>query len=282
MKIGILITCHNRCATTITCLEALSAQNLPQHTELAIYLVDDGCTDQTAETVLKRFPEVRVIPGDGNLYWCGGMRKAWCSAIADADYDCYLWLNDDVRLFREAVGVLVRSWQDAAAAGRPGIILGSTCDPDSDRPTYGGYCGDTMVEPSLEMQTCERMNGNIVLVPRAVLKVVGNLSPDFRQLFGDMDYGFRARTAGFEIWVAPGFLGHCRRNPCPPWDDPSVPFFQRWRSLHSPTAYPPRENYIFCKRHYKWRGLIRILKLYLRMSSPGSWHWLKQISGRNE
>ena len=90
----------------------------------------------------QHFPKVRIIRGDGSLYWCGGMRAAWCAAIAAADYDCYLWLNDDVELFREAIGVLIRSWQDAATAGRPGIILGSTCDPDSDRPTYGGYWGD--------------------------------------------------------------------------------------------------------------------------------------------
>jgi GT2 family glycosyltransferase len=280
MQIAVLLTCHNRCATTISCLEALSAQCLPEETELTIYLVDDGCTDRTAETVAQRFPEVRIIRGDGNLYWCGGMRQAWCAATAAADYDFYLWLNDDVKLFRESIGVLIRAWQDSAAAGRPGIILGSTCDPDSNRPTYGGYRGDKIVEPSLEMQTCERLNGNIVLVSRTVFNVVGNLSPDFRHIFGDMDYGYRARAAGFQIWVAPGFLGHCRGNPCPRWADPSVPFYQRWRSLHSPTAYPLRENYLFLKRHNKWLGPIRILKLYLRVSSPGTWHWLKGVTGR--
>jgi GT2 family glycosyltransferase len=125
------------------------------------------------------------------------------------------------------------------------------------------------------------MNGNVVLVPRAVFKVVGNLSPDFSHIYGDMDYGFRARKAGFEIWVAPGFLGQCRRNPCPPWADPSVPSWRRWRSVHSPTAYPPRESYLFCKRHYKWRGPSRILKLYFRVLFPGLWNRLKNVGASN-
>lgn len=282
MQIAVLLACHNRRATTIACLEGLSAQCLAQHTELTIYLVDDGCTDGTGAAVAQRFPGVRIIPGDGNLYWTGGMRLAWCSASAAADYDGYLWLNDDVKLFPEAVATLVRSCQDAAAAGRPGIILGSTCDPDNGQPSYGGHWGDKIVKPSLEMQACGRMNGNMVLVSSSVFKVVGNLSPDFSHLFGDIDYGFRARNAGFELWIAPGFLGQCRRNPCPPWADPSVPFFQRWRSLHRLTAYPLRENYLFCKRHYKWRGLIRILKLYLRVLFPGQWNGLKHLSGRSE
>lgn len=280
MQIAVLLTCHNRCAATIACLEALSAQCLPQHTELTIFLVDDGCTDHTAETVARRFPKVHIICGDGNLYWCGGMRLAWCSAIATADYDCYLWLNDDVKLFPNAVAVLVKSWQDATTAKRPGIIVGSTCDPDNGRPSYGGTRSDKVVEPSLEMQTCERINGNIVLVPRAVFKVVGNLSEDFRHVYGDMDYGFRARKAGFELWVAPGFLGYCRRNPCPPWADASVPFRQRWHSVHSPTVFPAREHYIFCKRHYGWQGLVRILKLYLRVLFPRPWSELKRVTGR--
>jgi GT2 family glycosyltransferase len=282
MQIAVLLTCHNRRAKTISCLDALSAQCLPRHTELTIYLVDDGCTDGTAKAVVQRFPEVRIIPGDGNLYWSGGMRLAWCSAIEAADYDAYLWLNDDVKLFPEAVAGLVTSWQNAAAAGRPGIIVGSMCDPDSGRPAYGGYSRDKIIEPSYEMQTCDRINGNVLLVPREVFTVVGNLSPDFSHLYGDIDYGFRARKAGFELWVAPRFLGQCRRNPCPPWADPSVPFSRRWRNLHSPTVYPLRENYVFSTRHYKWRGLIKILKLYLRVLFPGPWNELRHLSGRNE
>lgn len=281
MQIATLLTCHNRCATTISCLEALSAQCLPQDLELTTYLVDDGCTDGTAEAVMRRFPEVHVIPGDGNLYWSGGMRLAWRAASAACDYDGYLWLNDDVELTPLAISTLWMSLQKAAAAGRPAIIVGSTCDPeDTSLLTYGGRLGDRILEPSLEMQLCDTMTGNIVLVPRAVFRVVGNLSPDFRHIFGDVDYAFRAREAGFEIWAAPGFLGRCPRSPCPSWADPSVSFSRRWRSVHSPTVYPPRENYVFCKRHYGWRGFIRMLKLYLRVTFPGAWNWLKYVTGR--
>ena len=255
-------------------------QCLPNNAELTVYVVDDGSTDGTAAAVTHRFPRVRIIAGDGGLYWGGGMRLAW-SVAAAADYDAYLWLNDDTKLVSTAISTLLASLRTAASIGRPGIIVGSTCDPDSGRLTYGGYSGrDTLIEPAWQMQLCDTMNGNIVLVPYIVFQVVGNLCPEFRHNGGDMDYGLRARKAGFKIWVAPGFLGSCRQNPPPSWSDPSVPFRSRWRSLQGPKGLPVRERYIFCRRHYQLAWPLDILKLYLRVSLPGPWYWLKRLTGK--
>lgn len=277
MRIAVLLTCHNRRATTLDCLAALSMQCLPDDTRLTVYLVDDGSTDGTATSIGERFPEVRVVRGDGSLYWCGGMRRAWSEAMA-GDYDGYLWLNDDTRLLPTAVATLLMSCEEASSLGRPGIVVGSTCDPDDGRLTYGGYRGLRRVEPSDEMQACDTMNGNIVLVPRGVCKAMGNLSPEFRHNSADQDYGLSARKAGFEIWVAPGLLGQCRRNLGERWADPKVPFRQRWRSLQSPKGQPLRETYIFCRRHNGWRWPLDILKLCCRVLLPGPWESLKRAA----
>ena len=45
------------------------------------------------------------------------------------------------------------------------------------------------------------MNGNVVLISRAVVQRVGNIDPAFQQM-GDYDYGLRARAAGCSVWVA--------------------------------------------------------------------------------
>ena len=108
-------------------------------------------------------------------------------------------------------------------------------------------------------------------MPREVFTKVGNLSLDFRQMFGDFDYGLRARKAGFEIWVAPGFAGECSPNPCPTWADPKVPFATRWRHVHSPKGFPPHEHYIYSKRHFGWGWINRVLRIYLRVLFPGTW-----------
>jgi GT2 family glycosyltransferase len=281
MYIAVLITCHNRCATTIACLETLSVQQLPPNTTLTIYLVDDGSTDHTSSTVMQRFPHVYVIPGDGSLYWGEGMRLAWRSAAAQTDYDAYLWLNDDVILFPGAIATLVRSAEQADAIGRPGVIAGSTCDPDTGKLTYGGLRHlVTPIEPVDTLQPCDTMVGNIVLVPRDVYQVVGNITPAFRHNGGDRDYGHRAHNAGFHNWIAPGYLGACRQNGSPAWRDPSLPLAARWRYLNSPKGVPLRERYLFCKRHHGITWPLDLVKLCLHVMFPREWRWLKSVTGR--
>ena len=280
MQIAALITCHNRCAITIACLESLEAQRLPDGTRVTVYLVDDGSTDGTSETVRRRFPAVRLIQGDGNLYWGGGMRLAWSSAAADAAYDAFLWLNDDISLFPEAMYTLIHSCQTAAGIGRPGIIAGSSCDPDTGLITYGALrLRDKLIKPSSEMQPCDTMHGNIVLVPRAVFEAVGNISQQYRHNSGDRDYGLKAREIGFHNWVAPGFLGSCRGNGPELWTDPRLPLSERWRILNSLKGVPVRERYMFCRRHHGPRWPIDVAKLLLRVLFPAQWQRLKRLNG---
>ena len=59
---------------------------------------------------------------------------------------------------------------------------------------------------------CDTINGNLVLIPRALAPRLGNIDPGFAHAFGDLDYGFRARKAGARLWVAPGFAGRCAPN----------------------------------------------------------------------
>ena len=100
-----LLTCFNRRDTTLACLEALFRCDLPADTSLAVVLVDDGSQDGTGDAVLERFPAVRVIRGNGSLYWNGGMRLAYLATI-ELPFDDYLWLNDDTMLDPQALSTL--------------------------------------------------------------------------------------------------------------------------------------------------------------------------------
>jgi GT2 family glycosyltransferase len=80
-RIAVLITCHNRRDKTLKCFEALYKQESIEDLRLQVYLVDDGCTDGTAEAIIAEFPETRILKGSGSLYWCGGMRLAWEEAL---------------------------------------------------------------------------------------------------------------------------------------------------------------------------------------------------------
>ena len=91
MNIAAILTVHNRREKTLCCLrylfDALKAYNGQKGTTstiaLSVFVTDDGCTDGTANAIREKFPSegIHVIQGDGNLFWAGGMRLAWQTAI---------------------------------------------------------------------------------------------------------------------------------------------------------------------------------------------------------
>jgi GT2 family glycosyltransferase len=269
-SVAVLMTCHNRRETTLRCLGSLFSQLLPENIELRVYLVDDGSTDGTAEAIQQKYPSVVRIRGDGVLYWCGGMRLAWSEAMK-GDHDYFLWLNDDTVLLEQALACLIETSERMRGLDLcGGIIVGSVKDPSSGRLTYGGrFKSGSLVEPRDHPQPCDTMNGNIVLVSAEAAKKLGNISQCFTQKIGDWDYGLRAREAGIPVWIAPGYQGFGKRNALEKYILPSAPFKERWRFLHDPKGMPPSEYLIFLRRHYGFRWIYYLSKLYLTVCFPG-------------
>lgn len=272
-RIAVLMTSFNRRELTLASLAALFAQERPGAAELTAFLVDDGCTDGTGDAVRALFPHVRVLRGDGTLYWNGGMRMAFAAALRES-FDAYLLLNDDTRLNGDALTRLLECAERQRAGGTPAIVVGSTRSPLNGRLSYGGIrqkrhgFGVTFekVPPSEEEAVaCDTMNGNIALIPAEVTKVVGNLEARFHHHFGDLDYGLRARRAGFAVVVAPGYLGECASNSAGgTWRDTSLPLARRWKNLLSPKGQPPAEWLLFTRRHYGWRWLYYACSPYVK------------------
>jgi GT2 family glycosyltransferase len=252
-----LLTCHNRRDRTIRCLRGLFAQRA-DGVVLSAVLVDDGCTDGTGEAVRAEFPRLRVLRGDGKLFWCGGMRRAFAEAMRDGP-DYYLWLNDDVALAPHALASLFETAKGLPRKdGAYSIVVGSTRDPHTGAHSYGGVVRAgrwhplvyAAAPPANEPVRCHTMNGNCVLIPRVVAERIGNLDPAFTHGMGDFDYGLRAAEGGCSLWVAPGYVGTCARNSVAgTWQDASLPLAERWRGIRGPRGLPPREWAVYCRRH---------------------------------
>lgn len=257
IRIAAVMTVYNRKALTLECLDSLRTQQVPGGT-LDVFVVDDGSTDGTYEAVTHHHPEVRLIRGDGSLYWTGGMRRALAEAMAD-DYDYYLWMNDDTTLADNGVvALLLQTEQQLRQRGdAPVILAGTTRHPETGELTYGGQVRLsrrrrlkwTQVRPGNEPQRCETMNGNIVLVPRAVVQRVGNIDPAYVQPMGDLDYGLRASAAGCEVWIAPGTLGLCASHP--PRRTDLQPLRRELARMWSVKELAPKPWLVFTRR---WAG----------------------------
>ena len=268
-KIAVLMTCYNRRKTTLSCLAALEKQEC----NFDVYLVDDGSSDGTADAVNREYPQVRILQGDGNLFWVGGMRMAFAEAMKNG-YDYYLWLNDDTILEPQAIDKLLKIHHELASQDKAdSIVVGSTKDSITGQPTYGGAVKSKrwysnkyeFLQPQHELQECDTMYGNCVLIPHSVATKVGNIDSAFIHSFGDLDYGLRARQLGCSIWVAPEYIGTCSQNSVSgSWVDPNLSVMQRLSKAFEVKNFPISPWTKFVKRHSGFLWFVYWLLPYIR------------------
>ncbi|MHB1510721.1 MAG: glycosyltransferase [Acidimicrobiales bacterium] len=255
--IGALLTCHNRREYTLACLESLRAAAIPG-IRVDVHLVDDASSDGTAEAVAAADPDVEITVGSGELFWGGGMRLAFTRAVP-ARPDYLLWLNDDVVLDRDALERLLATYAVLCAGRQPlSVVAGSSRDPQTGATTYGGVrrtsrlrrMAFAQVPPTDTPQSCDTMNGNVVLIPRSVYSVVGNLDERFTHAMGDFDYGLRARSAGCQVFIAAGHVATCSVNTlADTYRDATLSRRERLRRVASPKGLPLAEWAALCRRH---------------------------------
>lgn len=272
-KVVFLLTVRNRRELTLRVLDSLLNNQALNTVKPKVILLDDGSSDGTSALVSAAFPDVRMLHGDGSLYWNGGMRVAFQAAVEEG-YDAYIWVNDDCVFYPDALHRLLKCAEYASEKWGPSIVVGSMLNPRTRRRSYGGIrkrgegfrlCFDA-IEPKENMaQQCDTMNGNFTLIPAEVVKVVGNLDGVFRHQLGDFDYGLRAKQAGFSVIVAPGYFGECADNDRGgTWRDRKMPFRKRWAHLMSPKGAPPKEWFTYVRRHYGWRWPLYAVSPYIK------------------
>ncbi|MCM0592911.1 MAG: glycosyltransferase family 2 protein [Gloeotrichia echinulata DEX184] len=253
-QLAVIMTCYNRRDTTLACLRALYQQTKP----FDVYLTDDGSSDGTSEVIKGVYPQVKILKGNGNLFWVGGMRLAFAEAM-QRGYEYYLWLNDDTLIESDVIERLLAIHQDLSEHDHSNsIVVGSTKDPNTEKPTYGGAVRSKrwysnkfeFLEPSEFLQECDTMYGNCVLIPDSVTKKVGNLDGAFIHSLGDLDYGLRARKLGCSIWIAPGYVGICSKNSIRnSWADTDLPLSERLKKVLHVKGFPLKPWTVFCSRH---------------------------------
>lgn len=277
MKIAVLLTTYNRRQKTLSCLEQLFRQKLPLNTSLEVFLTDDASKDGTQEAVKIMFPQVHVFHGTGSLYWAGGMRSTWEHALkSDADY--FLLLNDDTILHERAFEILLAC---KSVTAKPAVCIGSTID-DKGKVSYGGnklkskrFWRGYPVHSKNSYVHCDFANGNIMFVPREVVNSIGILSANYTHFLADYDYTLRAKKAGFDVVVAPGFLGSCVDDHGNNWMPQKSTLKQRLVYLKSPKGLAYKEYLKFISYHFPLSYPSAFFKLWLKTFFPFLWQTFK-------
>lgn len=186
-------------------------------------IVADSCsTDGSLQMLTEEFPEVRQIPLDRNYGFTGGYNRA----LAQVEAEFYVLINSDVEAGPDWLDALL-AWMDSHP--RCGI-----CGPkllsmgERNRFEYAGaaggyldffglpYCRGRVLGKTVEDRgqydspaPVSWVSGACLMVRSSVWKELGGLDDRFFAHMEEIDFCWRARAAGHEVWCVPqSFVFH--------------------------------------------------------------------------
>lgn len=260
--IYVIIPVHNRKEFTRGCLRCLQAQT---YHDFMTIVVDDGSTDGTAEMIATEFPTVKILSGDGNLWWTKAINWGVRYVLGRADleaHDAVLTLNDDLLVAPNYLAAIVADQQQQVPC-----LMGSV-SVDSANPTYLEYAGTACnyftgkttrlsrrfgnnlqrLQNSHRVLPTDDLPGRGTLIPVAVFQQIGLYDErNFPHYMADIEFSVRARRAGFPLFVSVSSVIHnyvgATRNKRQSWRS----FLRGFTSFMAPNYL--RTRYVFALRH---------------------------------
>lgn len=90
------IPVHNRVGLTMQCLGSIRQQTYSRY---EVVICDDGSTDNTSAILTDQYPEVKLLHGNGNLWWTGATNECIRYILNHAGPDDFVvTLNNDLEL----------------------------------------------------------------------------------------------------------------------------------------------------------------------------------------
>jgi GT2 family glycosyltransferase len=204
-RLTIIIPVHNRKEYTSQCLSSLRKQTFKEY---SIIVIDDGSTDGTKEMLALEYPEVRVLTGDGNLWWTRATNYGVKFALKNrADY--ILTLNNDTIAKEDFLEKMIY-WAEQI----PHALLGACAfDAVTKEPLYGGErinwltAGYTKLLDIIVMENWKGLHevthfpGRGLLIPAEVFRKIGMFEERiFPQSAADEDFTMKAIRAGYPVY----------------------------------------------------------------------------------
>ena len=217
-KIAFIIPVFNRLKYTKECLDILEQHKDTQFfkkNEISIIVSDDSSTDGTEEWIHSNHPNVIVLKGTGSLWYSGSLNLGIKYAFEKLDCDFIMvWENDiyPVDEYFNNLQLILEKWDGKTLICsklnyrvRPDIIfgLGGTFDP---RTGFRNLIGQQEPDGPQYNKIIEAdwFLGQGVLIHRDIIEKVGYFDEiNFPQYHADIDYGLRAKKAGYHNMVYP-------------------------------------------------------------------------------
>lgn len=283
-EVAVLLTCHNRKEKTLACLDSFHAAYKQKGYSFDIYLVDDGSNDGTGDAIKQWYPQIYYIEGNGHLFWAGGMRLAWRTALKRKKYYAFLLLNDDVVLFEDFLDNLLKTDEFSFNKnGRKGIYSGATIDNRTNKITYGGekittnhfIVQNRLLNPNEHPQECDLTNANVLWISKEVVDEIGIFDDVYTHGIADFDYSLRAVKKGIPVYLAPNIGGICIFDHDRNWKSNDTSLKERMLFLKSPKGLAYKEYLYYIRKHFPLYLPYSFITLWLKTYFPFLWDRFK-------
>ncbi|MEC3906299.1 glycosyltransferase family 2 protein [Tamlana sp. 2201CG12-4] len=217
----ILIPVFNELFFTKQCLNNLKEALLFYKSEIKdtfdikIILIDDGSTDGTSHWVSENYPEVKILKGDGSLFWSAAINMGIEYALKIPNISHVLFWNKDLYIEKDYLIQLhehiLKVDENVILASKlmrknePDTLFsfGGTYDPKTDKKINIGS-GKKDGKEFSERKQVDWCGGMAVVMPKEVFVIIGLCdSKNFPQYDGDCDFFLRAKKANFNLHIIP-------------------------------------------------------------------------------
>lgn len=222
LRLSVVVVSWNVCKLLRKCLQTLDVEiaSVPGLTT-EVFVIDNASADGSAQMVAAEFPQFKLIANDSNRGFAIANNQAM--KISRGEY--VLLLNPDTEIISGALGRLMQFLDQNAAAAivAPQLLNsdGSIQRSCREFPTFQGMLyellGLSRMFPThpifgrykmLEFdhdftRQVDQPEGACLLVRRSVIDQIGMLDEGFFMLFEEVDWCYRIKNAGWEIWFLP-------------------------------------------------------------------------------
>jgi GT2 family glycosyltransferase len=218
---SIVILNFNTKDLTLSCIDYCKRSDLG-NLAIEILLCDNASADGTVDAVRKCHPDVAVIQNKKNLGFAAGNNPG----ITRARGRYILLLNSDTEVSPGAIASMIRFMDAHPCAGAATcklVLSDGSMDPACHRgfPTpWVSFTYLTKLErlfPKTKVfgeyhqgykdlsvaHEVDCISGAFFMVRREVIRRVGLLDEDYFMYAEDIDWAYRIRKAGYEIWFNP-------------------------------------------------------------------------------
>lgn len=223
MRLSILIVSWNTRELLRACLERLGAEIIDDIAcgQAEVFLVDNASADGSAAMVADSFAWVRLIANDSNR----GFAAANNQALRQSSGRDILLLNPDTEVRPGSIKTLLQFLDDHHRCGvvAPQLLNTDQTIQRSCRafPTFAGMVYELLGLSRLfphnktfghykmldfDHDVCRQVDqpeGACLLIRRQVIEQVGELDEGYWMLFEEVDWCYRIKQAGWEIWFEP-------------------------------------------------------------------------------